>query len=639
MKKLIAEIIFNTESILVSDSLLSTSFGALDRGNVTELAEYGIYANKGTLSFIDRNLSFKNLYEQYKGTTDVKVRFWIGYNDTCLATFDIENAKINDETNQVEIDLISHIMQWQNKKVHRSLFRQYNALFFSKSLLDLVEFAKEFWGIEVNIKTDRLARTIVNCPDIEDSPTVWDFMTEICQAGMCMIFDDEYGVPCICDTTPNNSNIIITPNKILGIGDDVESSIPNASITVVNRTKHKAALNDRYTKQIYLYDSNGDVVSYDQDLLTFEEYADVGEYHSAHVRYGVAFQNPTFSIDGIICRGDRGYKDLSSIDEDVVVKFRSLYLSLSLFSNHAIVELTISPSKYSPEAGFDPYMWFRNVRIYLKTTYYTDEDEEKSYTTSETKQPKLLTANKFIQTESTYAGKDLSTEILDTIKSRYANPIKCLEMECLLGEYKDNDGNVILAKGDLFKKYDTVIPYVIRNGKKEPYSIDDNGEPSSFEIVGVEYSYRGLFRQKLYLQENRVNIQQDFIKPDSLGYSTSSEKTIFVWSFSGLKPYTTYTISWSMKESILSDELEMYKDDSDNFCYFTFHNGTITINPISKDVHDLLNYTVDVESDKNGNIYIGSLFINYPMSSADYNVWAKFIEDNTNHILAFEKQS
>lgn len=496
MKKLIAEILFDTGKTLVLNNLLSASFGALDRGSVTELGEYGIYANKGTLSFIDRDLRFKNLYN----STDGKVRFWLGYNVTCVATFDIEKAYIDDETKRVDIDLISNLLTWQNIKIHRSLFRQYDMLFFSKSLLELVQFVQNDLGIFIDIKTDRLKNTIIYCPDIEDHPTVWDFMTQICQAGMCMIFEDEYGDPCICDTTPRNSNIIVTPNRIIGIGKHSKSSIPNASISVIKRTKHEGEINDRDSKQIYLYDGNGDVVSYEQDLLSFEELADTPEYHSVRVRYGVDFQNPTFSISGIICRGSKEYKDVR-IDEDVAIQLASYDTNLSLFGNYATVTATISPSKYSQEAGVDPYIWVRNARISLRTTYYTDEEKEESYTTSEKSQPKLLTTNKFIQTESTYGDQKLSSAMLETIKSRYANPIKCLEMECLLGEYKDNYGNVILSSEQLFKRYDTIVPYVIRNGKQQPYSMDDSGNASSFEIIGVEYSYQGFLRQKLYLQE------------------------------------------------------------------------------------------------------------------------------------------
>lgn len=501
MKKLIAEIIFDTESILVSDNILSANFGSLDRGNITELAEYGIYANKGTLSFIDRDSSFKNLYKKYEKDTVGRVRFWIGYEVNCVATFDIENAEINEETKQVELNLISHLMEWQNTKIYRSLFRQYNFLFESKTALQLVEFVKNHWGIELNVITDRLQNTTIYCPDIEEEMYVWDFMTQICQASMCMIFDDEYGIPCIRDTIPNNSNIVIAPNRIISVEKNGTSSIPNATISVTKRTKHTRETNDSDTKTIYLYDSDGNKVAYGQGLLSFEEWEDAPEYHSARVRYEVKFQNPTFSIDGIICRGTKEIKEVRT-DEDVVVSLANYDINFSLFGNSATVSLTISPSKFV-DVLYDPsgiWTYYRDIRPYLRTTYYTDEESNESYSTT-AKQNKQISSNKFIQGNSTYGDKYLPNVILDSIKSRYSNPIKCLQMECLLGDYRDNYGNVILSNGQLFRKYDTVIPYVIRNGKEQPYSIDENGNPSSFEIVGVEYSYKGIIRQNLHLQE------------------------------------------------------------------------------------------------------------------------------------------
>lgn len=623
MKKLIAEIIFDTESILVSDNLLHASFGALDRGNITELAEYGIYVNKGTLSFIDRDSSFKNLYKDNVG----KVRFWLGYEVTCVATFDIESAEINEETKQAELNLISHLMEWQNTKIYRSLFRQYNGLFESKTALQLVEFVKNNWGIELNVETDRLQNTTIYCPDIEKEMYVWDFMTQICQASMCMIFDDEYGIPCIRDTLPNNSNIVITPNRIISVEKNATSSIPNATISVTKRTKHIKEINDSDAKTIYLYDSNGDPVAYDQGLLSFREWEDAPGYHSASVRYGIKFQNPTFSIDGIISRGTKEIVGVRT-DEDVAVSLAGYDIDFSLFGNYATVSLTISPSKFADAVNDASAIWtyYRDIRTYLRTTYYTDEESNESYSTT-AKQNKQISSNKFIQGNSTYGDKYLPNVILDSIKSRYSKPIKCLQMECLLGDYRDNYGSVILSKGQLFRKYDTVIPYVIRNGKEQPYSIDEKGNPSAFEIVGVEYSYNGFLRQRLHLQENKT-----VIEPSYLSYSSNekTKETIFVWAFEGLEAYKKYNISWSLDKRIL-DILKMFNRD-EYFCYFLYKNGTITYKPISKESKDCLVFNTNVEADMNGEIYFGFLMADGIVTPDYGKTYIERIKDYTNYI-------
>lgn len=645
MKSLVAEIIFDTEAVLVSNNILSASFGALDRGNESELAEYGIYANKGNLSFVDHDLSFYNLYKKYENTTTGKVMFWTVYHQTCVATLNIEKVQIKEETGIIDLDLISSLVSWQSEEISRSLFFNNDMLYYSKSLLDLVEFVQEMRGIQLNIKTNRLARTVVNCPDIAEYITIWDFMTQICQAGMCMISDDEYGVPCIFDTTPNNTSIVVNPNKILGIGEQSKSSIPNASISSIYRTKYRKKINDKETKQVYIYDNEGNAVNYNQDLLSFSVFSDVEDYETARFRYGVKPSNPTFRLDDVIVRGckvmssrDNSYQE---VFDDIAINATIMPNTFDLDRNIIYIECDISPSKWVDVVG-DPsavVSYIRNVIISLKTTHYTDDGSyEKRYSTEEKPKYKSLTTNNFIQTKSTYVGKDLAEEILDKIKSQYSKPIKCFTMECLPGEYYNIYGGVALSKKELFRKYDTVIPYVFINGKKRPYSTDGNGNASLYKIIGIEYSYKGILRQKLYLQEQLDIVKEQFLIPDSVERLIANNGTILPWVFYGLEANKTYTVSWSMKKSVL-DQLTMYKDDSGNFRYYTNNIYTISTYPVSKEIYDLLNFTVDVKADDKGRIYIGSLFTNNIITSdEEADELIGFIAKNTNHILAFEKQ-
>ncbi|MEE1049262.1 MAG: hypothetical protein U0M60_17815, partial [Clostridia bacterium] len=138
--------------------------------------------------------------------------------------------------------------------------------------------------------------------------------------------------------------------------------------------------------------------------------------------------------------------------------------------------------------------------------FYT-EDGEKSYGSTSDKST-TLKSNELIQTKSTYEGKALAQHIIDTVKAKYGNGIECVELEVTPSEYYDDDGiNIINSQGNkpLFEKYDIVTPYVIRNGIEQPYSTKEDGSPKSFKIIGIEYSYQGLLRQKLYLQENTNN--------------------------------------------------------------------------------------------------------------------------------------
>ena len=60
-KRLIAEIINGEEVIMtIDDNMSYCEFGALDRGNITDVVNWGIYANRGSISFIDNVGYFNN---------------------------------------------------------------------------------------------------------------------------------------------------------------------------------------------------------------------------------------------------------------------------------------------------------------------------------------------------------------------------------------------------------------------------------------------------------------------------------------------------------------------------------------------------------------------------------------------------
>ena len=53
-KRLIAKLKDGDNVIMTIDSnMLSCEFGALDRGNLTDIVNWGIYANRGSVSFVD----------------------------------------------------------------------------------------------------------------------------------------------------------------------------------------------------------------------------------------------------------------------------------------------------------------------------------------------------------------------------------------------------------------------------------------------------------------------------------------------------------------------------------------------------------------------------------------------------------
>lgn len=53
----------------------------------------------------------------------------------------------------------------------------------------------------------------------------------------------------------------------------------------------------------------------------------------------------------------------------------------------------------------------------------------------------------------------------------------------------------------LLKKYDLVVPYIYTSKGEVPLSTDKDGNAKQFQIIGVNFSYRGIARQEIVIQE------------------------------------------------------------------------------------------------------------------------------------------
>ena len=115
-KRIIAEIVNGEEVVMTIDkNMLSCEFGALDRGNIDNVVNFGLYANRGSISFIDTVGYFNNNYidrESFKNNT-VKL-FLAKDNAYQIATFDVDDFSFDDESKEVNVNLISKIQQLQN---------------------------------------------------------------------------------------------------------------------------------------------------------------------------------------------------------------------------------------------------------------------------------------------------------------------------------------------------------------------------------------------------------------------------------------------------------------------------------------------------------------------------------------------
>jgi hypothetical protein len=117
----------------------------------------------------------------------------------------------------------------------------------------------------------------------------------------------------------------------------------------------------------------------------------------------------------------------------------------------------------------------------------------------------------------------------------YKNGKETATMTCSISNYNDENGaeQISIERNDerkmSFKLYDEVVPCVMNEyGEDSPMSVNADGLPKSFLVLGSEMFYDGSVMQRLSLQENRA---LDIIISDGtrgLSYSLSDSGTYWI---------------------------------------------------------------------------------------------------------------
>ena len=549
MKKLIAEIKNDNATLIEINDVLSVNFGALDRGNITDTTNWGLYSNKGEIVFIDKTKTFKSIISNYE---DLRVNIYYSNSQKKqLATFLIDDYEYNDESKKVTLTLKDNLIGWQSQ----TLDEYYE--FSEKSIFSIWSYIHGEQSRLTNAVRIKMGLPIVNTSYMQKS-SKWSNADKICQATMTRCFCDTDGTPLFADETPKQSNnIIIRPRNILSINNaarNAKTKIKDVSISAKQITKHRnEPISDEVPFTLYNIRGVYDVIDAGSDLEAatprlYGIVADWAGYNSSNVTIDSYIDLGIPSVGGFVYARIQKHDHLFSYsDADITVNIATI--PPRSYDIETIQKTTKTTNeKKAQENGYEIYSPYKisisqspirndtllvdvqdteisypySVRLekegvvgnYCITdgtitvigNFFT-EDGETSYGSTSDKST-TLQSNELIQTESTYEGKALAQHIIDTVKAKYGNGIECVELEVTPSEYYDDDGiNIISSQGDkpLFEKYDIVTPYVIRNGIEQPYSIKEDGSPKSFKIIGIEYSYQGLLRQKLYLQENTNN--------------------------------------------------------------------------------------------------------------------------------------
>ena len=541
MKKLIAKIINDDTTLLSINNVLNVSFGALDRGNVSDTTNWGCFSNKGEVVFIDSSKEFKSIVSNYE---NIKVRIYYVFNATekLLATFLIDDYDYEDESGKVTITLKDSLMDWQQQNVE-----EYYE-FVEQSIGEIWNSKYSNFAKKTENASAIMFRTFANTSYMPKSSR-WSDADKICQATMLRCFCDIDGTPLFSrETSKQNNNIVIRPKNILSIGEktkNTKTKISSVSISQKDYTKHenKSVLINEDGINFSWFNVNGTTDTYiGTDGFTTENLGYrsiiakwVGEDGTSRIK-----PNPGVPIANYL--GARVYRNVHFRDHvygdyNASISVNKLFLENE--NTHIISETKLSTDDgtYNPTIStikneknkveiriddsdaFEENNMYRNNQgivgryvitngnINLIGTYFSD-DGEKTLGSGLS-----LQSNELIQTESRYetyiadelVSYNLAKYIIEKVKEKYENGVECVEMEVTPSDYYDNLGeNVINSTGDkpLFEKYDIVTPYVVRNGVEQPYSKKQDGSAKSFKVIGIDYSYRGILRQKLYLQEN-----------------------------------------------------------------------------------------------------------------------------------------
>lgn len=121
-----------------------------------------------------------------------------------------------------------------------------------------------------------------------------------------------------------------------------------------------------------------------------------------------------------------------------------------------------------------------------------------------------LPTNELIQGGNYYIGSNnnYSDKFIAEVYDRYKNGKETATLLCLVGKYYDLGGNLVVDADNadatiapLLKKYDLVVPYIYTSNGEVPLSTDKYGNAKQFQIIGVNFRYRGIARQEIVIQE------------------------------------------------------------------------------------------------------------------------------------------
>jgi hypothetical protein len=410
--------------------------------------------------------------------------------------------------------------------------------FYETSLEDLVLLLNEsFPSSEIHFGSDtsNLSYKVI-CPYI-GKDTAWNSMTKICQASMSRITEREDGEPEITSSFPIRSPIAIRPNNIIAIKSAGFAIKSNPCIQVTKRKKFVNTVlegsSQNFSIDWDLSIGTPEILGYQGinisniETIVGEEGNEYAEDVSIYVNGTVTVKTPykIFDARSDVSTFKRKYL-LNEPSEEYPSANKETDISFSLCNYPSIdVEQNIVADLKKMQAyiGFQSeaisgshtsyaykQLFIQSGTISFPVTTFEDKGEiTLCYKKSDSPEDRIESNDLIQHIAADASDNDIGLHIVEDVYRRYRKGIECFEIECLFNDYYYEAGSLAFDGTDLsqhFKKYDVIIPYVMKNGKSVPLRTNQDGTPKKFRIIGISYSYDGLLRQKLSVQEERYDV-------------------------------------------------------------------------------------------------------------------------------------
>jgi hypothetical protein len=528
----------DSDIFTIYDNSISIDFDKLDRGNVNDILGFGLYSNEGKLSCYDYENKLYNIYRDTEKIKNIKVIIYLSNenNKRRLATFFVDKIYYDDVKKYAEIYLFDGLTNWQNKYIFLNIGNTSEDI--NMPLLDVFYIVKKKLYddhkimIYASSKAEKLLESIiVKIPYIKEEVCVWSIINEICSASMCRAFCDDFGDCCV-DTLYEKDKIAVRPYDIKEIDINslkIETIIDSAKLYAKKIERFENITVGRNKFAYVLYNPNE---SYDQLSERFQ-YANINKNEDFNVKL---FESPievlNFSKGEITTIRPLVAENGMTVTRITSKSFKALKKTWQndIQTSQEIEEISID--KLTLKTKNDGVYISMNFIPKLATETYDrflmqfegegvkETDEEIfSYGDFSSDSQKTIQKSRWIQADNIVnldeGSKKHAEWIVENIKKYYSKGIDCLCLKCNISNYYGYNSkelkidNGINSYPSAIQRGQVVVPYIIKNGVEQPYSILDDGTPKSYIVIGSKYSYSGSVTQTIYLQDNVFETNKD----------------------------------------------------------------------------------------------------------------------------------